>query len=382
MENILRLYKLNPTYDLYEKIVESNFNNYHKCIYCNNHIYYENTKIYLSKNYDIKIRGNSFNTVKKHGHKLVVCEKCLRNHFSDYDINKKSKIFNTSNKYTIFAFNLSESDIKLYKTGVNEEKLISKYGKIEGLKKWKAYKEKQSLTNTFEYKKQKYGWDLHKFEAFNKSRGITKENLINKYGDKLGIQKWETYIQKQKETKSFDYMVNKFGIDKAKEINKSKALTLSNFINKYGDELGYKKFNNYINKNYTFYSKKSQKLFKEIDKILNNRYEIFYAIKNTEYGVNTSIGYKKLDFYIKDLNICIEFNGDVFHANPIYFKDYDCPNPFNKKLTAKEIWNNDLCRYKTLRNEHNIKTIIIWESDYNNKNFNINKLLNENGIFF
>jgi len=58
--------------------------------------------------------------------------------------------------------------------------------------------------------------------------------MISRYGKNKGIEKWNNYIKKQKETKSFDYMVNKFGLAKATEINHSKGLTKENFIRKYG----------------------------------------------------------------------------------------------------------------------------------------------------
>jgi hypothetical protein len=71
----------------------------------------------------------------------------------------------------------------------------------------------------------------------------------------------------------------------------------------------------------------------------------------------------------------------MFHGNPVYFSEGDCPNPFNPTLTCKKIWLNDALRYKTLFKEHNIKTLIIWESEYK-ENFDIIKFLQKNGILF
>ena len=69
-----------------------------------------------------------------------------------------------------------------------------------------------------------------------KKRGITLKNLISKYGEDLGNKYFNDYVTKQKITKSREYMINKFGEEKTNEINKSKALTLNNYIKKYGDE--------------------------------------------------------------------------------------------------------------------------------------------------
>ena len=95
----------------------------------------------------------------------------------------------------------------------------------------------------------------------------------------------------------------------------------------------------------------------------------------------TSIGYKKIDFYIKELKIAIEFNGNLFHANPKYFKKNDNPNFHCPELTAEQIWEKDQQRYKTLEEEHGIKTIILWESDYTDL-FNFEKYLRNHGILF
>ena len=119
-------------------------------------------------------------------------------------------------------------------TGVTEKSMIKKWGIELGEQKWKEYCNKQSITNTFEYKKAKYGWDENEFNEFNKKRGITLKNLINKYGEDLGNKYFNDYVTKQKITKSREYMINKFGEEKTNEINKSKALTLNNYIKNMG----------------------------------------------------------------------------------------------------------------------------------------------------
>jgi|AntAceMinimDraft_18_1070375.scaffolds.fasta_scaffold08879_6 hypothetical protein len=378
---LIKQFRENPTYELYSLIVEKIFDNYQTCRICGKHIYYENdTKFRIKKSGEITIYGKNFQTIKKHGHKLVICEKCLKNKFPEWDNLNKGKIFNTSNKITKWAFNIPNEDLYLYKTGVTKDCLMKKYGKKEGIKRWNIYRNKQANSNLFEYKRDKYGWTEDKFKKFNKSRGVTLKNLIKKYGYKEGIRKWDKYVKRQKETKSFEYMVQKFGLKKAKEINKSKGLTFNNYIKKFGDVLGKEKYLKHLKKIKVPFSKISQKLFNLIDEVIGAKYKTYYALKNYEYGVHTSIGYKKIDYYIKELKIAIEFNGNIFHGNPLYFNEYDNPNPYNKKLNAKDIWNNDKLRYKTLENEYNIRTIVIWESNFNEKTFNPNKFLKENGI--
>lgn len=46
--------------------------------------------------------------------------------------------------------------------------------------------------------------------------------------------------------------------------------------------------------------------------------------------------------------------------------------------TAKQIWEYDETRLKTLRDKFNIKTIVIWEKDYKKTGFNLEEFINNN----
>ena len=81
----------------------------------------------------------------------------------------------------------------------------------------------QAYKNTFEYKSKAYNWNREQFDLFNKSRATTLKNLISKYGEENGRKAYDSYVNKQSLTKSFDYMCSKFGKEKAIEINKSKS---------------------------------------------------------------------------------------------------------------------------------------------------------------
>jgi len=374
----LQEFNITRSFNLFEEIMNTLYPNANKCKDCGKHILYYDTifggftrKSRKTGKCEIYLAGKSFLTKKTHGETLQVCESCLKEKFSKY---KHVRSFNIISDITVYAFNIQ--DRSKYFTGSTKKICIKKYGKEEGTKRWNEYCKKQAETNTFEYKSKKYGMTLEEFNSFNKSRAVTLENLIKKHGKELGEEKWNIYIERQKETKSLDYMIKKFGEEKTNQINGSKALTLNNFIKKYGDETGTEKFIKLINRQRSFYSKISQKCFSEIDKKLQEKYMTYYASKNIEYGILLSIGYVKLDYFIKELNLCIEFNGDIFHANPKLYKENDHPNPYCKELTAKEIWKNDKIRYEILKKERNIDTLIIWESDY--KTLNINKFVNNN----
>jgi hypothetical protein len=297
-----------------------------KCKRCGENIFYYDTVIvdgYLKK-------GKSALS-KKAGFFLCTCEKCLTLEFPSYQQKNKSRVFNRMCPETQYAFDIPE---EIYLKEKNKfvvkslENFIAKYGNEEGQLRWDAYKQKQSITNTFEYKNKKYGMTLDDFVSYNKSRAVTLHNILKKYGEESGRIKWEEYKSIQRITKSEDYMISKYGIEKTKEINKSKALTIQNFILKYGKEIGKLKYEAVIKKHYSFHSKISQDFFEKIDLFISKKYTTYYAKKNIEYGVNLSGTYVKLDYFILELNLCIEFNGTLFHADPRVYLPNDTPNPY------------------------------------------------------
>lgn len=300
---------------------------------------------------------------------LSCCENCLLDHFKDNSPKSHKYYFMKANKYGAYSFGYDED---IYKkicsmtTAVTEQSLIRKYGDLVGKEKWQEYCKKQSETNSFEYKKSKYNWTKEQFDEFNKRRAVTLENLQNKYGEIKGQEVYDNYTYLQSYKKSYEYMINTFGEQKANEINKSKGLTLDNFIKKYGENEGLIKFEECINNHKNYFSKISQDFFNKLDEIIGKKYTTYYASKNTEYGVNLGNTYVRLDYFILELNLCIEFNGTYFHGDPRMFNENDNPNPYIKTITAKELWNKDNERYKKLKELRNIDTIVVWESDYRN----------------
>jgi G:T-mismatch repair DNA endonuclease (very short patch repair protein) len=96
--------------------------------------------------------------------------------------------------------------------------------------------------------------------------------------------------------------------------------------------------------------------------------EIFIGKMLMEEGFNITSQYKvgryAFDYKLNDYNILVEFNGDIFHANPQkYLKDDYIPL---LKKRAEEIWERDAAKIK-LAKDKNYDTIVIWESDIKNK---------------
>ena len=311
---------------------------------------------------------------------LSCCENCLLKHFKDNPPKAKKYYFMKANKYGAYCFGYSYDEYKKIcsmTVGVTEKSMIKKWGEELGIQKWNEYKRKQSVTNTFEYKKKKFNWNKEQFDEFNKSRAVTLKNLQNKYGKELGEIYFNDYVEKQKLTKSHEYMINKYGEEKTKAINQSKGQTLSNYIKRLGKIEGLKQYEIMLSHHKNYFSKISQKFFDEIDKYISQKYTTYYATKNHEYGVNLhNNDYIRLDYFILELNLCIEFNGTYFHADPRFFNENDYPNPHNKVLTSKTIWENDNNRYKKLKKYRNIDTVVVWEYDYNN-DIDVQKFIKE-----
>ncbi|MCK9415430.1 hypothetical protein M0Q97_02080 [Candidatus Dojkabacteria bacterium] len=338
-------FRKNKTKELYDEVLSECISEHNRCKCCGGPIYYYDSIFRINKNYELYPDGKSYLTEKTllgNKYYLSVCEDCLTKKYPEYQNLNKSRIFNRICDITNYAFNIPEivsNEWKQQNYSVTLDNLIIKHGEEEGNKIWIDYCRKQSETNTFKYKKEKYGWTKTQFKEYNKSRSTTIKNFIKKYGELEGIEKWNKYIDRQRYTCSLEY-----------------------FIEKYGNNLGQDKFDKYAKNRTNFfgYSNISRELFDKIVKKLNRNYRYYYA--DDEY----IIGPYLLDFYIKELNISIEYNGNIWHANPKFYESDDKPNPFNKNLTASDIWLKDKIRSEEIK-KHVNETFIIWEDELKEK---------------
>ena len=101
-------------------------------------------------------------------------------------------------------------------------------GKNIGLEKWNAYCNKQSITNSFDYKQEKYGWTKEQFDEYNASRAVTLRNLQRKHGIEAGTEKFDNYCKRQAYAgNDKQYFVERYGetvgAQKYLELNKKKG---------------------------------------------------------------------------------------------------------------------------------------------------------------
>lgn len=362
----------NKTKELYDEVLKDKLPNHKRCRICDEPIYYYDSTFSITKNNDIIPLKKSYLSSKNVYDKdyfLSVCEDCLTKKFPEYQNLNKARVFNKMNDITEYAFDIPKEIADKYKYEnyrVTRDNLIKKYGEIIGDEKWNSYKSKQAYTNTFDYKNKKHNWTIDKFKDYNKSRSVTLSNLIDRHGEENGIKIWDEYIRKQRETKSKEYVINKYGLEYWIALCKSKKVTLDHFVKKFGKEKGEELYINKIHNNIYLPSKASGEVFDRLDLILGKNYKTYYYKKDGfEIGKLLSNGrYVFLDYYISDLGICIEYYGNVWHANPKIYKANDVPFSFKgDKKTSQEIWNDDRERIELLKKDFNIDTIVIWETD-------------------
>jgi len=128
------------------------------------------------------------------------------------------------------------------------------------------------------------------------------------------------------------------------------------------------------------YSKISQDLFYNILETydIDSRINVKFATHNEEFKLNNPDGgifiYDFTDIINKKI---IEYNGDMFHANPKKYKETDTPHPYRKNKTSSEIWESDKNKLIEAKN-NGYDVLVIWDSEYRwgNKERIIKKCIN------
>lgn len=270
---------------------------------------YDNAKV---KKGDISNHGITFLTTREyngHTYRLCRCKECVAKLYPA--INEAKFVYSAKfAKYTQYAFDVSDDDFSAYtksRQSVTKEKMIAKYGDIEGLNKWESYCKKQSETNTFEYKAEKYGMAKDDFNEYNKNRACTKDLFIQRHGEVEGTKMWDEYCERQRYTTQPEY-----------------------FIEKYGEYEGKKRYNNFCDKRINA-GKQTSQLHQSTSMIADELFSSIIKIfpNNKIWTHVTSLGEKiikhkfAIDYYDETYNIAIEFYGDYWHMNPLIFNSTD-----------------------------------------------------------
>lgn len=233
----------------------------------------------------------------------------------------------------------------------SENIYIEKFGEKEGKKKWQEYLDALKKENK-------------RCIEYYTSRGYTKEDA------KEEVSKY----QKENSGTHIDYYRNLgYNENEIKEIlleinSKKDSASLNFYINKYGEELGEKKYlDNCIRMcnigQASTLSGGISKISVELFKKLEIEYIPEFKLKNPNR--------KRIYSYdFKYKNKIIEFNGDYWHCNPIKYK----PNDIVKGRKAKDKWKQDKEKVDFAISQ-GYEVLTIWEDEYkNNKEQTINKV--------
>jgi very-short-patch-repair endonuclease len=248
------------------------------------------------------------------------------------------------------------------------DRYIEEFGEIEGRKVFDSISSsKDSMSYEYFLKKNNNNKKLALYE-YNKrleSVNVSVERWINEYGKDLAIKKHKERVKKYDET--FSKNPNK------DEINKSKGITIENLYNKYGDmEIAQNKYKDWVTKvsvPLSQASKESLSVFLPLIDFLSkngiNKDDIYIGYNGSnEYFIRDSNRIFFYDFTIKSKKIIIEFNGIMFHPKNEKSEWY---NPLDKTITTKEAY--DRQKYKLdLAKKEGFSVLEIWSDESESQN--------------
>lgn len=182
-----------------------------------------------------------------------------------------------------------------------------------------------------------------------------EETMQTRYGCRRPIQNNKIH-DKIKAT-----MQQRYGADSPLESQIVQKKIAGTMLERYGVDNPFcsKEFQYKAKKNYINHSTKGDELMEKLSKdlpftLLYGDDEKIFTFKNHWYRV---------DGYIEEKKIAIEFQGDYYHANPAMYKEDYVFNTWGKEYTAKEVWEKDLFRKQELENTYHIKIVYIWEKE-------------------
>jgi very-short-patch-repair endonuclease len=289
--------------------------------------------------------------------------------------------------------------------GMSLKSCIRRYGEDNGRRKHEEWKlgVRQSKDNFIK----RYGKDLgeEKFKEFSKKAGQKLQKFQNKMPRQTILEYWikkcngdigkaKEEFKKRQQTSTLDKYIKKYGkedgLKKYQENNKKKARTIENFIDKYGDikgpekyyqwierlkyshtkdryikkygkEEGLRKYRETIRKKIKHIYKNRQSIIglefcESLNEVIGNKFEnIYFGDKEYKFFVwENNIKIAVVDFYVKDINVIVEFYGDYWHRNPKKYND----------KASEEIREKDKNRIETIIKKFGSKVFIVWEEEY------------------
>jgi ribonuclease BN (tRNA processing enzyme) len=193
--------------------------------------------------------------------------------------------------------------------------------------------------------------------------------MIEKYGEEEGRKRYEEWIKNS--TVTLEKMIEKYGEEEGKKRWKQfcernrYTNTLEYYIETYGEEEeGRKRYNKWV-KRLKKYSKESIEFFQPIyEFLINNGFtdnDIYWKEKEQCIYDKKNKRVNFYDFTISKLKLIIEYHGSTWHYNPDYNYKEDFKSPF-ENLTLEELKERD--EYKrNLAIENGFDIIEVFDTD-------------------
>lgn len=252
----------------------------------------------------------------------------------------------------------------------SEAKWVKKHGEENGKRLYAKYKTMLAEKNTFEYKRDKYGWTHDQFDAYNNKRATTLANMIERYGEIDGRTKWDAYRAQQAIAGvSESWFVNKYGAEVGQQmwatVCNAKRHTLPNYITRYGTDEGIRKYNIWLTKlcNRGYNGSKPELELATCVMQLCDPNTIVYSHLTQQYCKWSNVLDRAVmyDITIPSKRVVVEFNGDYWHCNPaLYSADYIHPV---RRKSAAQIWQEDQVKLDIMIDQ-GYNVIVVWESDW------------------
>lgn len=255
-------------------------------------------------------------------------------------------------------------------TAVTRDGLIQKYGADEGEARYAQYRTKQANSNSFSYKAERHGWDRDRFDAFNASRAVTFTNLVERWGKEEGAKRWAAYCDRQSFTNTLEFFCEREG-DKEQGLQAWLA---------YNDAKGKSRRVPDIASDLGISLEEAEVIFSErmatMGKYVSDGERQFVAALEEALGEEIRYSHKTKQFCIWSheasrpflYDACcsrakkiVEFHGDYWHCRP---GRYDASFLVRQRgMTAAEIWALDALKAKVAL-DRGFDLRVIWESDF------------------
>jgi very-short-patch-repair endonuclease len=204
--------------------------------------------------------------------------------------------------------------------------------------------------------------NIRKSARNKRTRSLYKKTCLSKYGCKNAS---EANFVKQKKVEKALQKYGTINVFQAEEIKQKSKKTC---LEKYGVESFVQSHLYDKYRNYGRLSKIHQKVSSLLD-VLKIKHENEVCELFPKYNSYLGRVYSPIvDICLEDRKIVIEINGDMYHANPLFYKENDIVFKFKGKTMVRDIWEFDKSRKEQIES-FGYKVITLWENDIL-KNFN------------